>query len=231
MRSLKLVTATALLFTPSLGLAQDGSAMVGVKQKAWMVSNFRSFDCALSGSPASLSGTGTVSFDSSGDGGIEIAVSTGPDGAPVVSAHAINTKGTGANNGRGMNNTCVIRAADGADQPKGATCDLSGDASAPTVRFTVPLSAFGDGSTAKNYVGHVTLIKQRTVSPLIHMWQSKKGYDYYKAQSDMSSAHASTNPLYTPVATCSTNALAEKTPPKGGGKPMTSTYDLVLLKK
>ena len=230
MRSLKLVTATALLFTPTLGLVQDGSARVGVKQKAWMVSNFRSFDCSLSGSPASLSGTGTVSFDASGDGGIEVAVSTGADGAPVVSAHAIKTKGAGAND-RGMNNTCAIRAADGADPAKGATCDLSGDASAPTVRFTVPLSAFGDGSTAKNYVGHVTLIKQRTVSPLIGMWLSKKGYDYYKAQSDMSSAQANANPLYTGIATCGTNALADKTAPKGGGKPSLATYDLVMLKK
>ena len=226
MRSLKLVTATALLFTPSLGLAQDGSARVGVKQKAWMVSNFRSFDCSLSGSPASLSGTGTVSFDASGDGGIEVAVSAGPDGAPVVSAHAIKTKGAGAND-RGMNNTCAIRAADGADPSKGATCDLSGDASAPTVHFTIPLSAFGDGSTAKNYVGHVTLIKQRTAPGE----GARKGYEYYKAQTDMSSAHANANPLYTGVATCGTNALADKTAPKKGSTPMILTYDLVMAKK
>ena len=225
MRSLKLVTATALLFTPSLGLAQDGSARIGVKQKAWMVSNFRSFDCSLSGSPASLSGTGTVSFDASGDGGIEVAVSTGPDGAPVVSAHAIKTKGAGAND-RGMNNTCAIRAADGADLSKGATCDLSGDASAPTVHFTVPLSAFGDGSTAKNYVGHVTLIKQRTAPGD----GARKGYEYYKAQSDMSSAHANANPLYTGIATCGTNALADKTAPKSNS-PMIATYDLAVAKK
>ena len=226
MRSLKLVTATALLFTPTLGLAQDGSARVGVKQKAWMVSNFRSFDCSLSGSPAALSGTGTVSFDASGNGGIEVAVSTGADGAPVVSAHAINTKGTGSNNGRGMNNTCAIRAADGADSSKGATCDLSGDANAPTVHFTVPLSAFGDGSTAKNYVGHVTLIKQRTAPGE----GARKGYEYYKAQSDMSSAHANANPLYTGIATCGTNALADKTAPKSSS-PMIATYDLAVAKK
>ena len=226
MRSLKLVTAAALLFTPTLGLAQDGSARIGVKQKAWMVSNFRSFDCSLSGSPASLSGTGAVSFDASGDGGIEVAVSAGPDGAPVVSAHAIKTKGAGAND-RGMNNTCAIRAADGADPSKGATCDLSGDASAPTVHFTIPLSAVGDGSTAKNYVGHVTLIKQRTAPGE----GARKGYEYYKAQSDMSSAHANANPLYTAVATCGTNALADKTAPKKGSTPMVLTYDLVMAKK
>ena len=226
MRSLKLVTATALLFTPSLGLAQDGSARGGPKQLGGLIYNFRSFDCALvTGQPPFLSGSGTGSFGASGDGGIEVAVSTGPDGAPVVSAHAIKTKGAGAND-RGMNNTCAIRAADGADPSKGATCDLSGDASAPTVHFTIPLSAFGDGSTAKNYVGHVTLIKQRTAPGE----GARKGYEYYKAQSDMSSAHANANPLYTPVATCSTNALADKTAPKGG-KPMIATYDLVMQKK
>ena len=226
MRSLKLVTATALLFTPSLGLAQDGSARGGPKQLGGLIYNFRSFDCALvTGQPPFLSGSGTGSFGASGDGGIEVAVSAGPDGAPVVSAHAIKTKGAGAND-RGMNNTCAIRAADGADPSKGATCDLSGDASAPTVHFTIPLSAFGDGSTAKNYVGHVTLIKQRTAPGE----GARKGYDYYKAHSDMASAHAHANPLYTPVATCSTNALADKTAPKGG-KPMIATYDLVMQKK
>ena len=230
MHSLKLITAAALLFTPSLGLAQDGSARVRPKQLGGLIYNFRSFDCALvTGKPPFLSGSGTGSFGASGDGGIEVAVSTGPNGAPSVLAHAINTKGMGAND-RGIDTSCPSHVADGADPPKGASCDLSGDASAPTVRFTLPLSAFGDGSTAKNYVGHVTLIKQRTVSSLIHMWLSKKGYDYYRAQSDLSSTHANANPLYTPVATCSTNALADKTAPKGGS-PMIATYDLAVQKK
>ena len=230
MRSLKLVTATALLFTPSLGLAQDGSARAGPKQLGGLIYNFRSFDCALvTGQPPFLSGSGTGSFGASGDGGIEVAVSTGPDGAPLISAHAINTKGMGAND-RGIDTSCPSHAADGANPAKGATCDLSGDASAPTVRFTIPLSAFGDGSTAKNYVGHVTLIKQRTVSALIGAWLSKKGYEYYRAQSDLSSTHANANPLYTSVATCGTNALADKTAPKGG-KPMIATYDLAVMKK
>ena len=47
----------------------------------------------------------------------------------------------------------------------------------------------------------------------------------------MSSAHANANPLYTGVATCGTNALANTTAPKKGSTPMILTYDLVMAKK
>ena len=78
MRSLKLVTATALLFTPSLGLAQDGSARVGIKQKAWMTSNFRSgLTCSATPGGSAVSFSGTSSFDASDDGGVDISVATG----------------------------------------------------------------------------------------------------------------------------------------------------------
>ena len=222
MRSLKLVTATALLFTPSLGLAQDGSARVGIKQKAWMTSNFRSgLTCSATPGGSAVSFSGTGSFDASDDGGVDISVATGADGLPTITAHAIKTKGAGAND-RGMApQSCPT--GDASSGGSAVACSVSGDVQSPTVHFTVPLSAFGDGSTAKNYVGHVTLIKQRTDSAL---WLSKRGYDYYKAHSDLSSAHANANPMFTKLMTCDSSALTAK-----GGKPMIATYDLVMQKK
>ena len=213
--------AAALVMTPVVASAQD-AAKIGVKQKQWTTSSFRTgLTCSATPGGSAVSFSGTVSFDPSDDGGIDISVATGADGLPTITAHAIKTKGAGAND-RGMApQSCPT--GDAASGSSAAACSVSGDVQSPTVRFTVPLSAFGDGSTAKNYVGHVTLIKQRTVAALL---LSKKGYDYYKAQSDLSSAGAVANPMFTKLMTCDSSALPAK-----GGKPMIATYDLAVQKK
>lgn len=218
--------AAALIVTPVVASAQD-AAKIGQKQKAWMVSNFRSgLTCSATPGGSAVSFSGEASFDASGDGGVDVSVAPGDGGLPTITAMAINTKGTGASTGRMASQSCPT--SDASSGSSAAACSVSGDVQSPTVRFTVPLSALGDGSaTAKNYVGHVTLIKQRTSAALISMWASRKGYDYYKAQSDMSSAGASVkNPELMRMATCDSSKLITK-----GDKPMIATYDLVTLKK
>lgn len=225
MHSLKLVAAAALLITPTMGLAQDDSAKLGQKQKAWMVSNFQIFDCALVPGPAAfLTGGGTVSFDASGDSGIDLAVASGDGGIPTITAHAINTKGTGTNNGRMAPQSCPT--ADASSGGSAPACTVSGDVQSPTVRFTVPLAALGDSATAKSYVGTVTIVKRASSESLIGMYLSKKGYDYYQVQNNRSVAGVQANPGLMVLATCDSSKLTAK-----GGKPMTATYDLAVAKK
>ncbi|MEO6248680.1 MAG: hypothetical protein ABIO85_08905 [Sphingomicrobium sp.] len=214
--------AAALIVTPLLasGAAQAKEIPRVVKQKQWLPANFRTFDCAVGPGP-SLSASGTLSFDEGDAAGIELAVTSGLGGLPSVLAHAIKTKGAGAND-RSLAQSCTTQSADGSIA-SGTSCSLSGDSGAPNVRFTLPLSALGDDATAKNYVGHVTLIKQRIAAGGAG---SKKGYDYYQAQSDMAEGGSGANPLFEAVARCDRSALASK-----GGKPSLATYDLAVAKK
>ncbi|MDQ3080025.1 MAG: hypothetical protein M3R03_08525, partial [Pseudomonadota bacterium] len=141
------------------------------KQKAWLASAFRSFDCALVPGPAAaITGGGTVSFVSSGVGGIDLAVASGDGGIPTIVAHAINTKGTGANTGRVAPQSCP--SSDASSGGSAPACTVSGDVQSPTVRFTVPLAALGDPSTAKSYVGTVTIVKRASSESLIGMYLS-----------------------------------------------------------
>ena len=231
MRLICQVFAVALIIAPAVATSQE-DAKLGQKQKAWMVSNFLSgLEC--SGTSAggiaggviagrALAWRGQASFDASGEGGIEVTVTRQAGGVPTVTAHAINTKGTGANNGRAAVPSCPA-APSSADV---ATCTVSGDADAPMVSATIPLSVFGDAS-ASRYVGTVTIVK-RTLptgeSP--NAAASKRGYDYYKARSDMASAGANANPQLTYLATCDSSALSSK-----GSKPSVATYDLAVAKK
>jgi hypothetical protein len=106
-------------------------------------------------------------------------------GNPIVTAMAINTKGTGASNGRvlpptaperAINQPGVRRISDASAAPgcdirpsprltltgtmrvpaPTATCSISGDGA--TASILVPLSSFG--AAAKPYRGHVTLMKR-----------------------------------------------------------------------
>lgn len=225
MHSLKLVAAAALLITPTVGIAQDDSAKLGQKAKAWMTSNFRSFECALVPGPAAaIIGGGTVSFVSSGVGGIDLAVASGDGGIPTITGFAINTKGTGSNSGRMAPQSCPTAHASSSSS---AACAVSGDVQSPTVRFTVPLAALGDSATAKSYLGTVTVVKRASSESLIGMYLSKKGYDYYQVQSNnRSDAGVHANPGLMVLATCDTSKLAVS-----GDKPMTATYDLAVAKK
>jgi hypothetical protein len=223
MTLLRHYVAAALIVTPTLAAAQDGSVRLGQKQKAWMVANFRTgLACAASPGGSAVSFSGQALFDASSDGGIEISVTTDGGGMPVVTAHAINTKGTGGSNHRAAAQAC---AAGGGSSDGAASCSLWGDPHEADVRFTVPLSALGELGKSKELTGHVTLIK-RSPDLAARALLSKKGYDYYKAQSDLSAAGATANPAMTLLATCDSSKLTSK-----GEKPMIATYDLVLLKK
>ena len=98
--------------------------------------------------------------------GIEIVVS-GDDDLPTVTAHAINTKGTGAQNGRAAAQSCGIEPsprgtlpAISRTKPDTATCAISGGSDRTEVTFTLPLALLASDAAAKSYVGHVTLIKR-----------------------------------------------------------------------
>ena len=98
--------------------------------------------------------------------GIDIAVSDG-DTLPTVTAHAINTKGTGAQNGRAVAQACgvqpVQRGALSSKLPvaaEAASCAISGGADNTEVNLTLPLAVLAPDAATKNYVGHVTLMKR-----------------------------------------------------------------------
>jgi len=217
--------AAALLVTPAVASAQD-AAKLGQKQKMWMAANFRTgLTCSATPGGSAVSFTGEASFDASGDGGVDVSVASSSGGLPIVTAVAINTKGTGADKNRAAVSPCP--AADASSSSSAAACSVSGDEQSPTVSATVPLSALGDATTAKLYVGTVTIVKRAAGGPLLGMWLSKKGYDYYQAQSAMSSAAASVkNPDLMVIATCDSSKVIAK-----GGKPTSASYDLVMGKK
>lgn len=221
MDRLKLVVAAALLVAPASGQAQEANAELGQKQKPWMVANFRTVDCA-SVSGAAITGRGTASFDTGRSGGVDVIVRSGDGGVATITAHAINTKGTGATNGRMAAQTCPT-----AEGPPSAAaaCSVSGDEQSPSVRFLVPLTALGSSGPDKAYVGTVTIVKHASTDSLIGIYLSKKGYDYYQAQGWSSGVAAANDDLLV-IATCDSAKLVGK-----GGKPSVATYDLAVGKK
>lgn len=221
MRLICQVVAVALMLAPVVGASQE-PAKPGQRQKPWLFSSFPAgLDCS-SVQGGALSFSGKASFDATVDGGVEVSASPSGEGLATVTAVAINTKGTGADKNRPAKTACAaVAPTSGA-----AACSLSGDANSPTVSATVPLSVFA-GPEASRYVGTVTIVK-RTLptgeSPSAAA--SKRGYDYYKARSDMASAGANANPQLTYLATCDSSALSSK-----GSKPSVATYDLAVAKK
>jgi hypothetical protein len=231
MKRLCYAVAMASLVTPAL--AQDQSARtIGTKQKAWLVANFGAglSECAVADGSA-VSGSGQMVFDDSDGEGLDLAVAGGDGGPPSVAAHAINTKGTGGSNGRAIEQSCALVVSTherGSGRlAAAASCSVSGDPDAPSLRFTVPLSAFGAGAAAKNYVGHVTLMKRGDDAAAQPRFMSKKGYDSWKAHSDMGSARgASADVAMTVVAACDTSGLSAKS-----GQVSAANYDLAVGKK
>lgn len=225
MHSLKLVITATLLFTSTVSFAQDNNAKIGEKQKAWLPPNFRSFNCAVAPGPSSaLIGAGTVSFEASEGSGVDVAVTSGDSGVPTITAHAINSKGTGATNGRMVTQSCLT--ANSSSDSSAAACSVSGDVESPAVRFTLPLEALGGLAAAKSYVGTVTIVKRTSTNSMIGMYLSKKGYDHYQAQSDKAAAKGDPNPALMVIASCDSSKLTAK-----GGKPMAASYDLAVAKK
>lgn len=77
---------------------------------------------------------------------------------------AINTKGTGATNGRACDAPPAVTAA-------AALCSVSGDPAAPDVRFSMPVATLAPAGSGQPVTAQ--------------LWLSKKGYDYYHASSSM----------------------------------------------
>lgn len=225
MNHLRLVVCAALLLTHTTTLAQNESLKTGVKQKAWTAANFRSFKCTIMpGSSPALIGEGIAAFDTSEDNVLEIAVSSGDGSSPMVTAHAINTKGTGGSNRRGAAATCSSTGALPSDVA--AACSMSGDDKSPMIRFTLPLSALGEPAKDRSYIGTVTIVKRIAREVSSEVTRSKKGYEYYKAQSDKLATPAEVYPGLIFIAACDSSKLIAK-----GGKPAVATYDLAVGKK
>lgn len=215
------VMLVVLLATPALGPAQEAARPVH-KQKAWLTSNFRSGLACSGVEDGVVAFAGPASFDASGKGVVEVTVTRRAGAAPIVSAHAINTKGTGAA-GRSPASAPACPAVKPGDAP---ACTLSGDAQSPTVSATIPVSVFGDAQ-ASRYVGTVTIVKRSEADVTAPgPGNSRKGYDYYQAQSDLAAAAAQVNPSLRYLATCDSSALSSK-----GSKPLLATYDLAVAKK
>ena len=220
MNKLYHTVAVMLLVTPTLALAQEQAGRIGTKQKAWLPASFRTglSDCAIAPLKQgfAVSGTGVASFDDRDGDGLDFSIATAAGSAPTVTALAIKTTGTGAQRQRAVDQACPAAASPDSGASGGASpvCAVSGSPDAPEVRFWVPLAAFGDAAPGKNYVGTVTIVKRAADAAAAARFLSKKGYDYYQAQSEM-----------TVVAACDTSGLAAK-----AGQPV-AHYDLAVGKK
>lgn len=167
-KMLWIIAGAAILVTPAIAREQisQSEGVQRQKQKAWSPANFRTRldECALTRTPDgfAVSGSGVIDLDE--DGRLDLAITEGSNGEPTVSAHAINTKGTGGRNGRMANGqACALAPSPRGtlpstwkEVPQVATCAVSGDPDRPRLTFDIPLSVFG---TAKPYNGHITLIR------------------------------------------------------------------------
>jgi len=163
-----IIAGAVILVTPAIAREQiaQSEGVQRQKQKAWSPANFRTRldECALTRTPDgfAVSGSGVIDLDE--DARLDLAITEGSNGEPTVSAHAINTKGTGGRNGRMANGqACALAPSPRGTLPAGAvmaqqtaTCAVSGDPDRPRLTFDMPLSVFG---TAKTHGGHVTLIR------------------------------------------------------------------------
>jgi hypothetical protein len=227
--------AAAFVILPVLASAQIERA---TPQRGWVSGRF-ALDLARCSTQRlsdgfAISGTVATSPGEGENDGLDVAV-TDTGGVPTIAAHAINTKGTGSNNGReaGSGMACGIAPSPRGTIPAGrnsgaiagivvGTCALSGDADAPEATFTVPLSAFGSG--VKTYIGHVTLIKREAGTPAISEFASRKSYDKYSELANERSA-AGGGIAMKVVAACDASGLSAK-----AGKPSAASWDLAVAK-
>ena len=227
------MVALAVLMTPMLARAQDQGKVIPTKQKAWLVSNFRTglSDCAIVPlkEGVGVSGTGTASFDNRDGDGLAFSIMTAAGIAPTVTALAIKTKGTSAQRQRALDQACSASASpDGtASSASGPTCAVSGSPETPEVRFMVPLATFDDVASAKAYVGTVTIVNRADAdAAIIVHFMAKKGYEYYQAQRDRAARPDAADPIaMTVVAACDTSGLSAKS-----DTPV-AHYDLAVGKK
>ena len=223
MKLLRHIIAATLIVVPTIAVAQDAEK-IGVKQKMWMPANFRDLTCSATPGGSAVSFSGRASFDASEGGGVDLALSSVGGGLPVISAVAINPKGTAAEKNRGARQSCPFA---GSNLASGAAvCTVWGDPHEASVRFTVPVSALGTQGKSRELTGHVTLIK-RSADSASRAWLSKKGYDHYKARSDMASAAAVMDLDMTVIAMCDSSGLSSAK----GSQPVASGYDLAVIKK
>lgn len=171
---MKIITgATVCLMLSTTALTQAAERKSGAVTAADFNYDTRLERCALrqEGDGVSVTAKLFVQFQPdqrlAPEDGLDLNVAATGSGAPTVTAHAINTKGTGATNGRATGQDCSVEPSPRGTIPAGArtpatqaTCSLATEGNNLAWSFTVPLAAFGPESTAKNYVGHVTLIKR-----------------------------------------------------------------------
>lgn len=143
------------------------------------------------------------SWDQSNSGGVSTHASAGRI-VPMVTAHAINTKGAGGV-GRVASQACaappsgqrlLLPAVNRREAKPVATCDVLGNPAMLTFKIQIPLSSFGPNAKT----GHVTLNKREASAPSMSETTNQ-------SQGDLD------------VIACAANT-------KGG-----ATYDLVVGKK
>lgn len=153
--------------------------------------------------------------------GVDFTIASSPGGGmPLVTAMAINEKGSGATSNARMllpavqkirdaaarsasGTTASLACTPGYSEARAASCSVSGNPDAPDLTFTIPLSALGEGGgggdARHTKTGHVTLMK--------------------RGRGGAMRATASLSDGSSVVATCTSD-----------GK-MIATYDLKALKK
>lgn len=164
---MKVILVSILALALAMPATAGQESAIAKKRSAGSSSGarFRVVGCTVSGTMLSgrIGVTPTPEKMEANDEGVDFDIATGPNGAPAISARAINTKGTGAT----LREAPMICATDAA--PVGrriaagavagiavASCSVEENGDETTASFSLPLSAFG--ASAKT--GHVTLMKR-----------------------------------------------------------------------
>ena len=150
-------------------------ALLGLWSAGGVDTPARMGSCTVAGSGNAASLTGTMTVAAAGDG-IELDIAPSPSGGtPTISAHAINTKGTGAtNNGRMAEPpACAVRGV----PVTTASCTATSGPDGITATFSVPLAALGADSARTGPVPKVLVIltdgaMNRGVTVLAHCTSS-----------------------------------------------------------
>lgn len=164
---MKAIIVAGIVVALAMPTAGDADNLATAMRGPMAPTHSRLIACStnIEGRIPSLAGQFVTKFRADGgasaDEGIEFDIAQPlADSAPIISAHAINTKGTGTAGRAGALSACAGVAPTPVGRSRSiwnAHCYLH-EGDELTVQFDLPLSAFG--ATEKNYTGHVTLMKR-----------------------------------------------------------------------
>ena len=182
------------IFASSAALAQTEQSRTGTTATVTSSGYSTIERCSVHSDRADLSVSGSSTFSSAMSiPGVKISVTPTAGGLPTVVAHAINTKGVGAQDRLSAPQVCALapsprgsgRIVGNADlgpqsgalaeAPRGAipstsrrmsataTCAVSTGPEVISWQFAVPLSVFSTSDPSNNKTGHISLIKRGEV--------------------------------------------------------------------